>query len=84
MVDGIPLGLMGLHYPVGPWFPLLIKNLQLISTVSNAACPRHYMGGTAQRATDNVDQNPLLQQKFNKEQASAQPTHNRSQELMID
>ncbi|PWW73889.1 hypothetical protein C7212DRAFT_213953 [Tuber magnatum] len=36
------------------------------------------------RATDNVDQNPLLQQNSNNEQASARPTHNRSQEFMTD
>jgi len=42
------------------------------------------MGGTAPRATDNVDQNPLLQQNSNNEQASARPTHNRSQEFMTD
>ena len=40
------------------------------------------MGGTAPRATDNVDQNPLLQQNSNNEQASARPIHNRSQEFM--
>ncbi|KAG0131066.1 hypothetical protein HOY82DRAFT_349408 [Tuber indicum] len=52
--------------------------------LSNAARPRHYMGGTAPRTTDNVDQNPLLQQNSNNEQASARPTHNRSQEFMTD
>jgi len=52
--------------------------------VSNAVRPRHYKGGTAPRATDNVDHNPLLQPNSNNEQASAWPTHNCSPEFMID
>ncbi|RPB00949.1 hypothetical protein L873DRAFT_1678406 [Choiromyces venosus 120613-1] len=68
----------------GGWYTLGGPPRESPVFMSNAARPRHYMGGTAPRATDNVDQNPLLQQNSNNEQASARPTHNRSQEFMTD
>ncbi|CAZ79591.1 unnamed protein product [Tuber melanosporum] len=68
----------------GGWYTLGGPPRESPVFMSNAARPRHYMGGTAPRTTDNVDQNPLLQQNSNNEQASARPTHNRSQEFMTD
>lgn len=51
--------------------------------MSSAVRPHRYIGATHTRATDNTDQNPLLQQNSN-EQAGARPVPNRSQEFMTD
>ncbi|PUU81078.1 hypothetical protein B9Z19DRAFT_1122592 [Tuber borchii] len=51
----------------GGWYPLRPRESPVFT--SNAAPPRYYMGGTAPRATDNVDQNPLLQHNSNNKQA---------------